>query len=151
MKKEYTVRTYRIILNLVLGLFLAGLVFFIANGWLLTTVNSIIAAVVIYLIYIWLVILNNIIKITVSGNELIVKQGRKVRTFDIKACSFYAQTNSSAGETSCELTITEADGNQSFIDCELIGIKQFEQLLDDLGFNEAQNKVQALQAKKKDK
>ncbi len=151
MQKEYTVRPYRIILNLVLGLILPALVLFIANGWLLSTTNSIIVAVVLYLLYICLVILNNIIKITVSGNELTVKQGRKVRYFEIDKCSFYAQTNSSGGETSCELTITEANGNQSFIDCELIGIKQFEELLDDLGFNEAQNEVQKLQAKKKDK
>ncbi len=150
MKKEYGVRVYRIVLNLVMGLFAAGLVFFIANGWLLSTLNSLLAAVVLYLLYIWLVIINNMMKVTVTDSELIIKRGRKTQTFEIATSSFKAVENTSGGETSCELIITEANGNQSYIDFELIGVKQFEAMLDDLGFNDAANTVQKVETKKKD-
>ncbi len=123
--------------------------FFIVNAWLLSKLNSLIAAVVLYVLYIWLVIINNIMKVTVKGNELTIKRGTKTQKFDIASCGFKAIENTSGGETSCELIITEANGKQHYIDFELIGVRQFEELLDDLGFNEAQNEVQKLETKKK--
>ncbi len=150
MQKEYGVKVYRILLNLFWGLAGAGLVFFVLNGWLLSTMNSFLVAVAIYLLYIWLVIFNNMMKVIVTGKELIIKKGSKTQTFDIETSGFKAIENSSGGETSCELVVTEANGNQSYIDFELIGVKQFESLLDDLGFNGDRDEVQKVETKKKD-
>lgn len=147
MEKVYKSRIYRVILNLVYGTFAAGVAFFIAGIWLKTTI-AILIAVGIFLSYMWLIVLSNLITVTVSDKYLTVKKGRRQQRFEIARCSFHAKMVTSSGDTSCELDITDESGKKHYIDCELIGAGQFESLLEDLGIIGEHAPVQKIQTKK---
>lgn len=151
MKKSiYKVRLYRVLMNCVYGLVTAGIAFFVANIWL-DTLYSIAIGLVIAVLYLWLVILGNLIEVTVDGNNLIVKKGSKKSTYLIDECGFKARMKTSGGETECMLYITMPDGKTESVDFELIGIKQFEALLYDIGVVGDDAEVQKIVTGKKKK
>ena len=63
-------------------------------------------------------------------------------------CYFRARTVSSSGDTECSLYAIDEDGNKIHINCELIGIGQFRQLINDLKLDVGVNKINTI---KKDK
>ena len=75
------------------------------------------------------------IVIETDGNTLTIKKGKKIDTYSISATAIRAKTVSSGGDTECSLYLTRPGENEELIDCELIGITQFEKLLEDLGLN----------------
>ena len=149
MEKIYKSRIYRIIFNLLCGAALSFFVFYIAQIWL-TQLTSIIITILIFLSYIWLVIWGNFITIIVTDKELIVKNGKKEDKYEFSKYYFRARTVSSSGDTECSLYAIDEDGNKIHIDCELIGIGQFRQLINDLKLNGSE-KVNKINTIKKDK
>ena len=147
MEKVYKSRIYRIIFNLLCGAALSFFVFYIAQIWL-TQLTSIIITILIFLSYIWLVIWGNFITIIVNDKELIVKNGKKEDKYEFSKYYFRARTVSSSGDTECSLYAIDEDGNKIHIDCELIGIGQFRQLINDLKLDVGVNKINTI---KKDK
>ena len=147
MEKIYKSRIYRIIFNLLCGAALSFFVFYIAQIWL-TQLTSIIITILIFLSYIWLVIWGNFITIIVNDKELIVKNGKKEDKYEFSKYYFRARTVSSSGDTECSLYAIDEDGNKIHIDCELIGIGQFRQLINDLKLDIGVNKINTI---KKDK
>ena len=147
MEKIYKSRIYRIIFNLLCGAALSFFVFYIAQIWL-TQLTSIIITILIFLSYIWLVIWGNFITIIVNDKELIVKNGKKEDKYEFSKYYFRARTVSSSGDTECSLYAIDEDGNKIHIDCELIGIGQFRQLINDLKLDVGVNKINTI---KKDK
>ena len=147
MEKVYKSRIYRIIFNLLCGAALSFFVFYIAQIWL-TQLTSIIITALIFLSYIWLVIWGNFITIIVNDKELIVKNGKKEDKYEFSKYYFRARTVSSSGDTECSLYAIDEDGNKIHIDCELIGIGQFRQLINDLKLDVGVNKINTI---KKDK
>ena len=131
MEKVYKSRVYRVIFNFLCGAVLSLFVFFIAHIWL-SQLISIIITTVIFLSYIWLVIWGNFITIIVNDKELIVKNGKKEDIYEFSKYHFRARTVSSRGDTECTLYAIDENGNETIIDCELIGIGQFKYLLADL-------------------
>ena len=131
MEKVYKSRIYRIIFNLLCGAALSFFVFYIAQIWL-TQLTSIIITILVFLSYIWLVIWGNFITIIVNDKELIVKNGKKEDKYEFSKYYFRARTVSSRGDTECSLYAIDENGNETHIDCELIGIGQFRQLINDL-------------------
>ncbi len=131
MLKVYKSRIHRIIINIVFCFFAAVLVLFIANIWFSEIISALLAVLFI-IAYIWLVIINNFITITVDDEYLTVKKGRKEKKYIINDCSFRAKIVSSSGDSSCYLYVTEKNGKEEDIDCELIGRKNFENLMNDL-------------------
>ena len=131
MEKVYKSRIYRILFNLLCGAVLSFFVFYISQIWL-TQLTSIIIASLIFLLYIWLVIWGNFITIIVNEKELIVKNGKKEDVYEFSKYYFRARTVSSRGDTECTLYAIDENGNETIIDCELIGIGQFKCLLADL-------------------
>lgn len=92
MEKTYTSKPYRIILNLVYGIFAAGVVGILV-GYLSDKVSyATVAAILIFLAYLWLVIIKNLITITISKTYLIVKKGKEERYFELAQCNFRAKT-----------------------------------------------------------
>ena len=133
MEKTYTSKPYRIILNLVYGIFAAGVVGILV-GYVSDKVSyATVAAILIFLAYLWLVIIKNLITITISKTHLTVKKGNKESFFELAQCNFRAKTITRSWDTECKLYVTDSEGKEHFIDCELIGIGQFEELLEDLG------------------
>lgn len=147
MEKVYKSKLHRILINLVMGILVAGVAWFVATMFLEPPIPFVVGGVV-FLMYLWLVILDNIITITVKDGFLTVQKGRKTKQFKIDECSFYAKSVSSSGDTSCSLTVTEANGDTERIDCELIGYGQFQDLLADLGMIGENAPVQKIQTKK---
>ena len=147
MEKVYKSRIYRIIFNLLCGAALSFFVFYIAQIWL-TQLTSIIITILVFLSYIWLVIWGNFITIIVNDKELIVKNGKKEDKYEFSKYYFRASTVSSRGDTECSLYAIDENGNETHIDCELIGIGQFRQLINDLKLDVGVNKINTI---KKDK
>ena len=147
MEKVYKSRIYRIIFNLLCGAALSFFVFYIAQIWL-TQLTSIIITILIFFSYIWLVICGNFITIIVNDKELIVKNGKKEDKYEFSKYYFRARTVSSRGDTECSLYAIDENGNETHIDCELIGIGQFRYLLNDLKLDVGVNKINTI---KKDK
>ena len=147
MEKVYKSRVYRVIFNFLCGAVLSLFVFFIAHIWL-SQLISIIITTVIFLSYIWLVIWGNFITIIVNDKELIVKNGKKEDKYEFSKYYFRARTVSSSGDTECSLYAIDENGNKIHIDCELIGIGQFRQLINDLKLDIGVNKINTI---KKDK
>lgn len=150
MQKVYKSRIYRILVNLVFGIAAAGVSFLIASIWL-DVIWCAAIGIGILLLYLWLVILDNLITITVDGKYMTVQKGHKVQSFEIARCSFYAKMVTSSGDTGCTLQITDENGKEEYVDCELIGVEQFKQLLEDIGVTGQGREVQKLQTKKGDK
>ena len=147
MEKVYKSRIYRIIFNLLCGAALSFFVFYIAQIWL-TQLTSIIITILVFLSYIWLVIWGNFITIIVNDKELIVKNGKKEDKYEFSKYYFRARTGSSRGDTEGSLYAIDENGNETHIDCELIGIGQFRQLINDLKLDVGVNKINTI---KKDK
>lgn len=147
MEKVYKSRIYRIIFNLLCGAALSFFVFYIAQIWL-TQLTSIIITILVFLSYIWLVIWGNFITIIINDKELIVKNGKKEDKYEFSKYYFRARTVSSRGDTECSLYAIDENGNETHIDCELIGIGQFRQLINDLKLDVVVNKINTI---KKDK
>ena len=147
MEKIYKSRIYRIIFNFLCGAALSFFVFYIAQIWL-TPLTSIIITILVFLSYIWLVIWGNFITIIINDRELIVKNGKKEDRYEFTKYYFRARTVSSRGDTECSLYAIDENGNETHIDCELIGIGQFRQLINDLKLDVGVNKINTI---KKDK
>lgn len=143
MEKIYKSKVYRIIFNLLCGVAVSFFSAFIANIWL-NEVTSIIIAIVCFFVYIWLVIWGNFITIIVNDKELIVKKGKKEDRYEFSKYRFHAKTVSSRNDTECTLYAVDENGNQSTIDCELIGIGQFRQLINDLKLDAGINKINTI-------
>ena len=149
MEKVYKSRIYRIIFNLLCGAALSFFVFYIAQIWL-TQLTSIIITILVFLSYIWLVIWGNFITIIINDKELIVKNGKKEDKYEFSKYYFRARTVSSRGDTECSLYAIDENGNETHIDCELIGIGQFMNLINDLKLDGSE-KVNKINTIKKDK
>ena len=147
MQKVYKSRIYRILVNLVFGIAAAGVVYLVAGIWLEPFLRAAVG-IGILVLYLWLVILDNLITITVDGQYMTVKKGHKLKRFEIARSSFYAKMVSSSGDTSCTLQITDENGKVEYVDCELIGVGQFRKLLEDIGVTGGDAPVQKLQTKK---
>jgi len=87
--------------------------------------------------YVWLVIINNIITIEVDDKTLTIKKGKKTDIYDIATTAVRAKIvtstygRSSAGsDTECSLYLTRPGEEEVLVDCELIGISHFNELLE---------------------
>ena len=149
MENVYKSRIYRIILNFLCGAILSFVIFSITQIWL-SQLTSFIIASLIFLFYIWLIIWGNFITIIVNEKELIVKNGKKEDRYEFSKYHFRAKTVSSRGDTECTLYAIDENGNETIIDCELIGIGQFMELINDLKLDGSE-KVNKINTIKKDK
>lgn len=133
MKNVYKTRLYRVLLNLVFGVAAALVLAFIASIWLKEIVWLVLIFVAALAGYIWLVIIDNMIIIETEGNILTVKKGKKIDTYPLDTTAVRAKTVTSNGDTECSLYLTRQGEQEVFVDCELIGVTQFMELLGDLG------------------
>ena len=135
MKNTYKTRVYRVLLNLVFGTAAALFIAFIASIWLKSTLWFVLIFAAFLALYIRTVIIGNMIVVETDGSTLTVKKGKKVDTYRLDATSIRAKTVTSNGETECTLYLTRQGENETTVNCELIGIAQFEKLLSDLGID----------------
>ena len=142
--KIYKPLLYRIILNVVLGLFGAGVGSAIITAIFFKSHSIIwffVFAIAIYVGYLYLVVISNIMSIEVTENQLVLKKKKKEEHFPFSEYSFSAEIHTSRNtpertlwdSTERTLWANKADGSRESIDCELIGGTQFEALMEDLG------------------
>ena len=153
--KVYKPLLYRIILNVVLGLFGAGVGSAIITAIFFKNHSIIwffVFAIAIYVGYLYLVVFSNIMSIEVTENELVLKKKKKEEHFPFSEYSFSAEIRTTRN-TSTERTLwaNKADGTREAIDCELIGGTQFEALIEDLGMTGDSTTVTKLETKTEDK
>ena len=135
MSNVYKARPHRVLVNLIFGAAAAIFVAFIASIWLKGLLWGLLIFLAVFAGYIWLVIIGNMIVIETDGDILTIKKGNTIDTYSISTTAIRAKTVSSGGDTECSLYLTRQGEDEVSIDCELIGITQFEKLLDDLGIN----------------
>lgn len=148
LEKRYKSRLYRILLLLVYGAVATVVVGLIVYNFF-GEKYAIGASILFALLYLWLAIIDCYIQIVVKDGKLIVIKGKKRREFVIDECSFTARTTTSSGETSCHLSIVDAQGEKHDVDCELIGIGQFNHLLEDLRIIGEKAETQKLETKRR--
>lgn len=148
MEKRYKSRLYRILLLFVYGAFATAFVGTVVYHFFGST-YALGASILFALVYLWLGIYDCYIELIVKDGKLIVKKGRKRKEFVIDECSFKAKMSTSSGDTSCHLTVIDGQGEKHDIDCELIGIGQFNRLLEDLGIIGEKAKAQKLETKRR--
>ena len=153
--KIYKPRLYRIILNIVLGIFAAVVGSLIITALFFKDSSVIwffVFAVLIYVAYIYLVIISNMMNIEVTDTELVLRRKRKEEHFPFSEYSFSAEIRTSRNSsTERTLWANKADGTRESIDCELIGGTQFEALMEDLGITGDDVPVTKLETKIEDK
>ncbi len=135
MKHVYKTRLYRILLNVVFGCAAAVFVTIIASIWLDSVMIRAAIFAAFFALYIWLVIIGNMIVIEVDDTTLTVKKGKKTDSYPLETTAIRAKTVTSSGDTECTLYLTRQGENETTVNCELIGIAQFEKLLSDLGID----------------
>ena len=152
--KVYKPLLYRIILNVVLGLFGAGVGSAIITAIFFKSHSIIwffVFAIAIYVGYLYLVVFSNMMNIEVTDTELILKKKGKEEKFPFSEYSFSAEIVTSRNSTERTLWANKADGSRESIDCELIGGTQFESLMEDLGITGDSATVTKLETKTEDK
>lgn len=152
--KVYKPLLYRILLNIVLGFFVAGFVSFIIVSLFFKNSSSIwffVLMIVLYAGYLYLVVFSNMMNIEVTETELILRKKGKVEKFPFSEYSFSAEVHSSRNSTERTLWANKADGSRKAIDCELIGGTQFESLIEDLGLTGDNATVTKLETKTEDR
>lgn len=133
MEKVYKTSAYRVLVNLAFGVGCAVVIGFLSGIWL-EEPWTYVAGGVMFVIYLLLVIRGNMISIHINGNNLTVrKRGNEIHSFQIDQCSFRARTKTVSGDTECNFTVITPDGSETNIDCELLGVRKFDLLLEDLG------------------
>lgn len=146
--KTYKVKIYRIILGIfysIMAGLAAGAISLIFFDQDYTWPTVITAGV--FLLSLWLGVIDTMLTIEINDTTMTVKKGHKTKTYELAKTNFRGRTTTSQGETSCQL-YAEVDGQEDLIDCELIGIKQFEQILADVGLTGDKAPVTKLNAKK---
>lgn len=141
MKSIYKTRIYRVLLNLLFGFGVAVFITAIASLFVKSSIIGFLLFAGVFAAYVWLIIINNLITIEIDGRTLRVKKGKKTEEYDIDKTSIRAVTKTSRGETSCKLYLTKEGGTEELIDCELIGITKFMELLAELGVGETVTKL----------
>ncbi|MDO4799607.1 MAG: hypothetical protein Q4A52_03700 [Bacillota bacterium] len=145
--KTFKTSTFRVLFNLLQGVMTGALVGLVV-GYFTDVPIGIAAGIVMFFLFLWLVVLGGRIRITVDGDRMTVKQGRKERVFDLSRCSIVAKTRHSHGDSECDLQITDDSGHTEDIDCQLLGVWQFEQLLEAIGVTGEHAPVTKLQTKR---
>ena len=131
-KKTYKPQIYRIILNIIYSILGTILLFYILTYFIDNIYIISLIPFLFLVFYFKLVIYNNFITIYIDDNMFKYKKGNKIKCYDINKCQFGARIVNSTGDSECELNIVDEDNKTDYIDCELIGYRQFNNLLNDL-------------------
>lgn len=129
----YRARIYRIILNCIYSLAAAIIAAFVAHFFSKSNVVGIATFVLVLAGFCWAIVWCNIITITIDEKNLTVKKGQKLTVFNREQTSFRAKVVTSRGDTECMLYAKDSSGIETMIDCDLIGMSRFEDMLEKLG------------------
>jgi hypothetical protein len=122
-----------IVKNIIYGVFGGGVAALIASWFLDLTVAVAIGAVL-GLLIIYFALFGDNIRVVVGDGEFSVFRGRKLKhSFKLNEVGFHASIRTKNGDSDCTLTVEQADGTKTSIDCGMLGASRFNRLLDALG------------------
>lgn len=138
--KEYKSSLFVIGKNVVYGVgggFVAALVL----SWFISAGVAVVLGCLAGLAIIYFAVIGDNIRVTLDDDTLaIYRLGKLKHSFKVAECSFNAKivttTGSAVSDSDCDLTIADAGGEETTIDCSMLGRSRFLELLDDLGFND---------------
>ena len=133
----------------VAGGFVAALVF----SWFINAFVAVILGIAAGLAIIYFAVVGDNISLTLDDETLsIYRLGKLKHSFKRSECSFNAKiittTGSMVSDSDCTLDVTDDDGEETQIDCSMLGKSRFMELLDDLGLTDPE--PVALQTTKND-
>lgn len=145
----YKTSVFRVVTNILYGVFFAFLVGFLTTYFTQTEIYGLVAAVAALLIYLLLVVVGNTLTVTVNGRTLTVTKGKKTKTYQLDQCRIGFQKSYDGVGTDYKLKVEQQNGEVDYIDCDVLGGMQFNRLLEDIGIGEFQNQATKLETKKK--
>ena len=122
-----------IIGNVLYGIIGAAIVAVILSFFLVAGLSIAIGAIV-GLVIIYFAVIGDNIKLTIDDETLKVYKGSRVKhSFERNSVAISAQIKTVDGDSDCKLTVTNADGEETHVDCSMLGLSRFYKLLDELG------------------
>lgn len=107
----------------------AVLLSFFLMPWLSIVIGAIVGLVIVYF-----AVVGDNVKLTVDDETLTVYKGSRVKyNFDRSAVTMSAHIKNVDGDSDCKLTVTNVTGEETHIDCSMLGLNRFYLLLDALG------------------
>jgi hypothetical protein len=133
--------------HVVYGVFGGGLLALIASFFMRLEI-AIAIGIAGFLLMAYSALIGDNIKIIVDDGWFSVFKGKKEKyRFNLNEVSIFASIKTTDGDSDCMLTVEEAAGEKTFIDCSMLGRNRFYKLLDTLGVTEP-NPVQVITKKK---
>ena len=136
--KVYKSSLFVRIKNVIYGIFGGAILAWIAN-WFLRMELAIAIGVAAFLLIAYFALVGDNIKIIVEGDFFAVhKRGKEKYRFNYKEVGIHANIKTDGTDSDCLLTIEEANGKQTQLDCSMLGRSRFYKLLDSLQVTDAQ-------------
>lgn len=138
--KEYKSSLFVIGKNIVYGVG-GALVAMLVASWFLSDFLAVLLGLAAGAAIIYFAVIGDNIAVTLDDGTMTVRRlGKLLHTFEVGECSFHAKvvttSDMTGGDSDCMLTVTDADGEETRLDCSMLGKSRFMELLDDLGFND---------------
>ena len=143
--KEYKSSLFVIGKNILYGVgggFVAALVL----SWFINGSVAVVIGILAGLAIIYFAVIGDNIRVELDGETLAIYRLGKLRhSFKLAESSFRAKvvttSDSTGSDSDCDLTVVGPDGEETRIDCSMLGYGRFMELLDDLGFNDQKPEV----------
>ncbi|MDR1100762.1 MAG: hypothetical protein LBL34_00120 [Clostridiales bacterium] len=118
-----------IIKNVIYSLF-GGVAAWLVASCFLEFNTAVMIGVGLCVIMLYFTLFGDRIKITVDDDILAVYRHGKIKhQFNLKEVGLHANVRTSQGDSDCMLTITESNGDETSVDCSLLGASRFYKLL----------------------
>jgi hypothetical protein len=110
-----------------------GAVAALIASYFLDLTIAIAIGVVLGLLIIFFTLFSDNIKVVVGeGDFTVFRRGKARYSFKLSEVGFHARIRTKSGDSDCKLTVEEANGNKTYIDCSMLGASRFYRLLDAL-------------------
>ena len=133
---EYKSSLFVIGKNVVYGI-AGGFIIALALSWFIDSLAASLAGAAAGLAILYFTIIGDNIRIVVTDDAVEVYRLTALKhSFKLADCRFNAKivtSGSIISDSECNLTITGEDGDETTIDCSMLGYRRFMALLDDLG------------------
>ena len=137
MRKEYKSSLFIIVKNIVYGV-AGGFTAALVASWFLGSSAAIVIGFAVCAAIIYFAVIGDNITVVVENGEMIVSRfSRELHRFTLDECAFNAKivttSDMTGGDSDCTLRVIDADGEETSIDCTMMGRTRFMRLLEDLG------------------
>ena len=115
-----------------------SLVVMLVASWFLSGAVAVVLGVAVALLIVYFAVYRDNIRVTVDGDTLSFwRFGTLLHEFPVAECGFKAnivtRRDMTGGDSDCTLRVVDAGGEETSIDCSMMGKTRFMRLLEDLG------------------